>query len=151
MNINMSSFLWPEEEKLVLFLINTQEEGIAWDVSEHGIFWRAYFDPVVIPTIEHIPWVAHNIPIPPGISNEVVRILKEKIRVGVYERSNSADSSKWFCVLKKDGKSLWLVHDLQPLNTMTIKDSGAPPILESFADSLGGHSCYTGLNLFIAF
>ena len=26
-----------------------------------------------------------------------------------------------------------------------------PPILESFVDSLGGHSCYTGLDLFVAF
>src|SRR5882724_2550031 len=48
-------------------------------------------------------------------------------------------------------ESLQLVHDLQPLNAITIKDSGAPPILESFADSLGGCGCYTGLDLFVAF
>src|SRR5882724_11592534 len=77
--------------------------------------------------------------------------LEGKIRVGVYERSNSAYRSKWFCVLKKDGKSLWLIHDLQPLNAVTIKDSGVLPILDSFADSLGGRGCYTGLDLFIAF
>ena len=34
MNINVTSFLWPEEEKLVLFLIKVQEAGIAWDTSE---------------------------------------------------------------------------------------------------------------------
>jgi len=55
-----------------------------WKLTE------GYFDLVVIPTIEHIPWVEHNIPIPLGIYDEVVRILKEKIQVGVYERSNSA-------------------------------------------------------------
>ena len=38
MNINASKFLWPEEEKLVLFLIKAQEEGIAWDAAEWGSF-----------------------------------------------------------------------------------------------------------------
>src|SRR5882724_6787426 len=33
-------------------------------------------------TVEHIPWVEHNIPIPPGLYNEVIRIIKEKIKVG---------------------------------------------------------------------
>src|SRR5882724_10337040 len=89
MNINMSGFLWLDEEKLVLFLIKAQEEGIAWDTSEWGNFQKDYFDPVVIPTIEHIPWVEQNISIPLGIYDEVVKILKENIQVGVYERSNS--------------------------------------------------------------
>ena len=119
MNINATSFLWLEEEKPVLFLIKVQEAGIAWDASERGNFRKDYFDPIVIPTIEHIPWVERNIPILPGIHDEVIRILKEKIRVSVYERSNSSYWSKWFCVLKKDGKSLRLVHDLQPLNVMS--------------------------------
>jgi len=30
MNINPSGFLWPEEHKLVLFLIKEQEAAIAW-------------------------------------------------------------------------------------------------------------------------
>ena len=151
MNINASDFLWPEEEKLVLFLIKAQEEGIAWDTAERGSFRQDYFDPVVMSTIEHIPWVEQNIPIPPGIYDEVVRILKENIKIGVYERSNSSYRSKWFCVLKKDGKSLQLIHDLQPLNTVTIKDSSALPILKFYVDNLGGRGCYTGLDLFVAF
>ncbi len=92
-----------------------------------------------------------NIPIPPGIYDKVVRILKEKISIGVYERSNSSYRTKWFCILKKDGKSLQLVHELQPLNAVTIKDSGAPPILEFYVDNLGGRGGYTGLDLFVAF
>ena len=89
MNINVSSFLWPDEKKLVLFLIKAQEEGIAWDMSEQGNFWKDYFDPVVIPTIKHIQRVEWNIPIPLGIYDKVVKILKENIQVGIYERSNS--------------------------------------------------------------
>jgi len=46
--------------------------------------------------------------------------------------SNSSYRLKWFCILKKDGKSLQIIHYLQPLNAVTVKDSGMPPILESF-------------------
>src|SRR5882672_5967937 len=151
MDINPSAFLWPEEEKLVLFLIKAQEAAIAWDPTERGNFRKDYFEPVVIPTVEHIPWVERNIPISSGIYDEVVRIIKEKIKVGVYERSNSSYRSKWFCVLKKDRKYLQIVHDLQPLNAVTIKDSGAPPILEFYVDNLGGQGSYMGLDLFVAF
>jgi len=138
MNINPSGFLWLEEHKLVLFLIKEKEAAIAWDPSEWGNFRRDYFDPIVIPTVEHIPWVKQNISIPPGIYNEVIKIIKEKSKIGVYESSNSSYWSKWFCVLKKDGKSLRIVHDLQPLNAVTIQDLGMPPILEFYADNISG-------------
>jgi len=94
MNINPSGFLWPKEHKLVLFIIREQEGAIAWDPSKCSNFRKDYFKPIVIPTVKHIPWVELNIPIPPRIHNEVIRIIKEKIKVGVYERSNSSYQSK---------------------------------------------------------
>ena len=88
MNSNLSGFLWPEEHKLVLFLIKKQEAAIAWDTSECRNFRKDYFEPLVILTVEHIPWVELNITIPPGIHNEVIRIIKGKIKIGVYEGSS---------------------------------------------------------------
>jgi hypothetical protein len=151
MKINADSFLWPEEEKLVHHLIKLQELGLAWTEDKKGKFSDEYFDPITIPTIEHVPWVLRNIPIPPGIFNQVVDILKAKIAAGVYEPSSSSYRSRWFCVLKKDGKSLCLVHDLQPLNTITIKDSGLPPTIEQYAESSGGRACYTTFDLLVGF
>lgn len=87
-------------------------------------------------------WSLRNIPIPPGIFDRVVEIIKSKIAAGVYEPSNSSYRSRWFCVLKKDGKSLRLVHDLQPLNAVVIKDAGLPPMVEQYAESFGGRGCY---------
>jgi len=57
MNINSSGFLWLEEHKLVLFLIKKQEAAIAWDPSECINFRKDYFEPIVILTVEQIPWV----------------------------------------------------------------------------------------------
>ena len=56
---------------------------------------------------------------------------------GVYEPSNSSYQSQWFCMVKKDGKSLQIVHDLQLLNAMSIKDATVPPMVEHLAESFG--------------
>jgi hypothetical protein len=49
-----------------------------------------------------------------------------KIEAGVYELSNSSYRLRWFWVLKKDGKSLRIVHSLEPLNEVTIAHSELP-------------------------
>jgi len=76
--------------KACSFLIKAQEEAIAWDLTKCGNFRKDYFKPIIIPTVPHMPWVEHNIPIPPGIYDEVIRIIKEKIKIDIYERSNSS-------------------------------------------------------------
>jgi len=43
------------------------------------------------------------------------------------------------------------MHDLQPLNAVTIQDLGMPPILDFYADNLGSRGSYMGLDLFMAF
>lgn len=151
MLVNKDGFLWPEEEKLVHHLIKLHEYAFAWTDDEKGKFSEEYFEPVVIPTIEHIPWALKNIPIPPGIYNQVISVVKDKIRAGIYEPSNSSYRSRWFCVLKKDKKSLRLVHDLQPLNAVVIRDPAVPPTVEPYAESFGGRACYGMFDLFVAF
>ena len=54
-------------------------------------------------------------------------------------------------MLKKDGKSLRLVHDLQPLNGVAIKDSGVIPAVEPYAESFGGRACYAMFDLFVGY
>jgi Integrase zinc binding domain/RNase H-like domain found in reverse transcriptase len=148
---NPGGFLWPEEEKLVHHLIKVQEKAFAWEEGEKGRFFPEFFDPVLLPVVEHTPWRHKNIPIPPGIHNQVVSIIQAKIDAGVYEDSNSSYRSRWFCVLKKDGKSLRLVHDLQPLNAISIQDASVPPLTEQFAESFAARACYGSLDLFVSF
>ncbi|KAJ8582518.1 hypothetical protein M405DRAFT_750132, partial [Rhizopogon salebrosus TDB-379] len=99
-------FLWPAERTLLHHLVSMQAEGFAWQDSERGHFREDFFPPVDIPVIPHKPWVEHNIPIPPGLYDEVCRIIQTKIDAGVYEPSNSSYRLRWFTVVKKDGKSL---------------------------------------------
>ncbi|RXW12346.1 hypothetical protein EST38_g13510 [Candolleomyces aberdarensis] len=151
MNVNPNGFLSTEEEKLVHHLIKTCEDGFAWDESEKGIFSSDYLNPVRIPTLDHNVWIKSNIPIPRGLQPKIIKILKEKQAAGVIEPSNAAYRSQWFWVLKKDGKSLRIVHNLQPLNAVTIKDSAVPPTVEPYAESFAGRACYSVLDLFVGF
>jgi hypothetical protein len=98
-----NDFLWPEEQKLAVQVLMNSEQALAWEESEKGCFKDEYFPPVIIPTIEHTPWAHCQPPIPPGIKDEVIKLIQAKIASGVYEPSNSSYQSCWFCVTKKNG------------------------------------------------
>ncbi|KZS86453.1 hypothetical protein SISNIDRAFT_393753, partial [Sistotremastrum niveocremeum HHB9708] len=65
MELNKDGFMLPAELQLLHHILKTNEMYFAWDESEKGKFKDSYFDPVIIPTIEHVPWQQKNIPIPP--------------------------------------------------------------------------------------
>ena len=150
LKINKYNFLWPEEVKLAQHILQLNEKALAWTEAEHRHFRDDYFSPVKIPTIAHTPWVHKNIPIPTGILDEVIDILKQKIAAGVYEPSDASYRSRWFCVKKKNG-SLRLVHDLQPLNAITIRNAAVPPFVDQFIESMAARSCYSMLDLFVGY
>jgi hypothetical protein len=112
LQLNPNGFLWPEEEKLAHHLVEEQEECLSWIEEEKGEFQQDFFPPVHIPMVPHMPWVYKNIPIPPGLHDELIKIIHDEIASGVYEPSNTAYRSRWFCVIKQDGSSLCIVHDL---------------------------------------
>ena len=149
--VHSGDFLWPEERKLLHHFMMENNEAFAWDDSERGRFKTEYFPPVDIPIIPHTPWVLKNIPIPPGVFSEVCRIIKTKLEAGVYEPSNSSYRSRWFCVLKKDGKSLRIVHSLEPLNAVTIAHSGLPPATDALATHFSGRACGGMFDLYVGY
>jgi len=144
-------FLWPEERKLMHWLIREQNKAFAWDDAERGKFKEEYFSPVEIPMVAHIPWVEKPFRIPPAIHEEVCKMIKRKINAGVYEPSNSSYQSKWSCVIKKNGKSLRIVHSLEPLNRVTIAHSGLPPATKELAMHFAGRACSRILDLYVGY
>jgi len=78
-------------------------------------------------------------------------MIKRKIDAGVYEPSNSSYQSRWFCVIKKDGKSLRIVHSLKLLNRVTIAHSGLPLATEELAMYFAGRACSSILDLYVRY
>ena len=149
--VHGGEFLQGDERALVHNILMEFNGAFAWDDSECGSFKTEFFPPIVMPVVPHTPWVLKNIPIPPGIYDEVCKIIKKKIDAGVYEPSNSAYRSRWFCVIKKDGKSLRLVHSLEPLNKVTIAHSGLPPATEALAEEFAGYACGAMFDLYVGY
>ena len=114
-------------------MMKLNEIEIAFEDIERGTLKESYFSPYIILTIPHLPWEDRNIPIPPGLLPKVLEVLKLKIAAGVYEQSQSSYRTDWFVVLKKNGK-LRIVHDLQPLNQVTIRDAGMLPVIDDFVE-----------------
>ena len=83
--VHPEGFLWPQERALMHHFMCIQNMGFAWDDSERGHFCEDFFPPVIMPVIEHKPWVLRNMPIPPGIYDKVCKIIQVKIDAGVYE------------------------------------------------------------------
>lgn len=96
------------------------QDAFTWETSECSHFREDFLPPVEIPVIPHIPWVQHNIPIPPGLYEEICQLIKDKINTGIFELSNLSYRLQWFCVVKKDLTSLCIVQSLEPLNAVTI-------------------------------
>jgi transposase InsO family protein len=142
--------LLEEEKRLLKYILVLNERGIAFDEDERGTFRRDYFSDYQIPVTAHVPWADKNIPLPPGQREEIIRMLKEKIAAGVYEKTQSSYRSRWFCVQKKNGE-LRIVHDLQKLNSVTIRDTGVPPILDEFVEAYAGRSVYSVLDMYWGF
>lgn len=144
-------FLLPAERELVHHLMILHQDAFAWDDSERGHFREDFFPPIEMAVVPHTPWVLKNIPIPPGMYDEVCAVIKKKIEAGVFEPSNSSYRSRWFCVLKKDGKSLRIVQSLEPLNKVTIQQSGVPPFTDQLAEGFAARACGSILDLFVGY
>jgi hypothetical protein len=148
---NNAGFLLPEERKLLHHFMMLHQDAFAWNDTERGHFREDFFPPIEIPVVPHKPWVQRNIPIPPGIYEEVCQVIQRKIDAGVFEPSNSSYRSRWFCVVKKDGKSLRIVQSLEPLNEVTIQHSGVPPFTEQLIEHFAARACGSMMDLYVGY
>ncbi|KAI7943699.1 hypothetical protein MJO28_011227 [Puccinia striiformis f. sp. tritici] len=132
-----------EEERHLLCDVIVRREGVlAFGPEERGLLKRDIGEPYRIPTVPHEPWQIKPIPIAAATRDAFTELVRERLRTGLYEQSCSSYSSPIFAVLKQDGKSLRIVHELQRLNSVTIRDAGLPPRVDEFVDSMAGRVCY---------
>ncbi|KAK4700551.1 hypothetical protein P7C70_g5695, partial [Phenoliferia sp. Uapishka_3] len=140
MDFGPEGWLSDDERNLMLNVLRIREKALAFDGAERGELKETYGDPYKIPVIPHTPWRQSALPIPLAAREKIIETFKARMEEGLYERSTSAYSGRWFVVAKKDGKYR-IVHDLQPLNAVTIRDAGYPPVIEEFIEDFTGRAC----------
>jgi hypothetical protein len=139
-------FLSDREIDLLIFVVRTRDKAFAFNDAERGTFSREYFPDYEIPVIEHTPWVQPPIRVPKAIEDTVRQMLLDQKAAGKYEYSTASYRSRIFTVLKKLG--LRIVHDVQELNKVTVRDSALPPRVDDFAEGLVGRVIYGLADLF---
>ncbi len=120
-----AGFLMKTEAELLIHILFRYEQAIAFTDLEHGTFSQKYYPDYVIRTIPHQPWQKKPIRLPQARREEVTQIMKEQMSSGKYEPSSASYRSTFFAVEKKGG-ALRVVHDLQPLNAVTVRDATLP-------------------------
>ncbi|HZZ17678.1 MAG TPA: hypothetical protein VFE08_17165, partial [Candidatus Sulfotelmatobacter sp.] len=139
-------FLSNSELALLLWVAMQNEDAIAFDDSERGTYKSEYFPDYVMETIPHYPWQERPIRIPESIKGEIIGMLKGQVQNGNLEPSTSSYRSRVFAVKKPKGG--WrVVHDLQPLNEVSVQDAMLPPNVSDFAESFIGYSVYGTMDL----
>src|SRR5260221_660086 len=113
---------------------------------ECRMFSQEYYHNYVIRMVPHHPWQRKLIRLPQSRCEEVIQIMKEQMSSGKYEPSSASYQSTFFAVEKKGG-ALQVVHDLQPLNTVTIRDATLPPCMDNMIKSFVGHAVYSLFDL----
>ncbi|MBW0588619.1 hypothetical protein O181_128334 [Austropuccinia psidii MF-1] len=127
-------------DKFIKKIILLREKAIAFCEEERGVLKHSCGKPYKIPVISHEPWQKKPIPIPKSILTQFIELVRERICKKVYEQSTSSYNSPVFCVAKPNGK-LRIVHELQDLNKVTIKDAGLPPNVDEFVGLFSGRAC----------
>ena len=94
-------------------ILERHGKAFAFFPREIGCANPRTIEPMVIFTVPHVPWNLKPIPIPRTHLPKLNELLKEKVSMGILERSNALYSNRWFTVLKKNG-SLRFIQDLQP-------------------------------------
>ena len=80
----------------------------------------------------------------------LMELLKQKVELGILELSSAPYSKWWFTVLKKNG-SLCFIQDLQPVNKVTICNTGVGPSMDEFVKAFVGRSVYSVEDLYLRY
>jgi hypothetical protein len=137
----------PEEMNLYRTILVLRGGALAFEDAHRGLLKETYALPYIFSTKEHTPWRQRPLPIPKAIQEEVIQLVKDRLKSGLYEEATSTYSGRWFVVQKKNGK-FRLVHDLQELNRVTYRDAGLPPQIEEFVEEFMGYTCYSLVDIF---
>ena len=142
LRVGKDEFLLPEEEVAFREMLERHGKAFAFYPNEIGCADPKIIEPMVIFTIPHVSWNLKPIPVPRAHIPKLIKLLKEKVEMGILEPSNAPYSNRWFTVPKKNG-TLRFIQDLQPVNKVTIRNVGIGPSIDEFAEAFAGRSIYS--------
>jgi hypothetical protein len=141
-------FLSDAEKQLFIDILFEYEGAIAFDDSEMGMVKPEIEPPVIIHTIPHEPWQQQNLRLPKAMQDAATAIVKEKLELGILEFSQGPYRSRYFLVEKTAPGTWRLINDVQPLNGVTIRESGMPPAADEFSEDFAGYPITSAIDYY---
>ena len=142
-----TGFLSDEEKQLFVDILFKFEGAVAFTDDEMGLVKPEIEPPVVVHTVPHDPWQQMNLRLPKAMQDAATSIVKEKQRIGILEHSQGPYRSRYFLVKKKSDD--WrLINDVQPLNRVTIKESGIPPSVDEFSEDFAEYPITSAIDYY---
>ena len=137
-----------EERQLFLDLLFEFEGAIAFEDSEMGLLDERIEPPVKAYVVPHVPWQQQNLRLPKAMQDVATSIVKEKLELGLLERSQGPYRSRYFLVAKKAPGAWRFINDVQPFNRVTIRDAGLPPAVDDFSEDFAGFPIVSSLDFY---
>ncbi|KAL3676446.1 hypothetical protein R1sor_026394 [Riccia sorocarpa] len=142
LQIGGGEFLNSAEKRVFEAMIQRHGRAFSFAAEEIGCADPAVVAPMIIFTVPHVPWDMRPILVPRAMLPKVIELLKDKVRMGILEPSMAPYSSRWFTVPKKSG-ALRFIQDLQPANSVTIRNLGTGPIVDEVTNAFAGRAIYS--------
>jgi len=78
----------------------------------------------------------------------VLAIIKEKLENGMLEYSQGSYQSHYFLITKKKPGEWCFINDVQPMNRVTIRDVGMPPVVEEFSEDFASSPMASSIDFY---
>ena len=140
--------MMPEEKELLREVLFKREGVLAWSWEEMGKVHPEVYDPQKIRTVKHDAWQYPGFQIPRILDEEVIAILKDRMKKGTLEPCHGPYRNPWFLVKKKQpGKYRMVIAAIQ-MNAVTIRDANMPPNADEFAEDFAGMAMCSMVDLY---
>ena len=135
-------FLMLAKEDWFRRMLERHGKAFGFSPGDIGCVNPTIVEPMVIFTVPHVPWSLKLIQVPRAHVPMLMDLLKQKVELGILEPSSAPYSNRWFTVLKKNG-TLHFIQDLQPVNKVTIRNTGVGRSIDEIAEAFVGRSIYS--------
>jgi hypothetical protein len=142
LKIRSGEFLSTQKETRFRAMLSHHEKAFSFTSAKIGCVDLTVVSPMVVFTILHEPWNLKLIIVPRALLPKLIKLLKEKVKVGTLELSIGPYYSRWFMV-KKKLEALKFIQNMQLVNQVTIRNMGLGPIVDEVAKAFAGCSIYS--------
>jgi hypothetical protein len=126
------------------------ETALGWTMSEKGQIVDEVEPPQVVRTVDHTLWKSVPYRLPHKLVSVEDDMVKERVSLGLIERSWGPYRNCSFFVPKKNGKYRFIISCTQA-NAVTLEDAGLPPNVEEFAEYFSGFPIISLIDIFCSY